>query len=144
MKDLRLRLLRFRFMPNYTEGILINLRTNKVICDVLEDRTRDINADGDLQDEGEGKVYGETSIPFLTYNIIVSMSPSFKKKTVEILNVPEFTGVRMHWGLTAKNSHGCPLCGKKIDSGMLANTGMTDKLVKLLEAHGGEGTLEII
>lgn len=33
------------------------------ICDTLEDVCRDINKDGDLDDKGETKVYGETAIP---------------------------------------------------------------------------------
>jgi hypothetical protein len=63
---------------------------------------------------------------------------------VHIKNVPSFIGIRMHWGRTANNSLGCILVGKKYADGKLDNTGMTDKLVKLLNDNGGKGILTII
>ena len=49
-------------------------------CDTLEDKVRDLNADGDLNDEGEGKVYGKTAIPYGTYEITLDIvSPKFSQ-----------------------------------------------------------------
>ena len=55
---LRLRIIRVIKTSKYTLGILINIDTDEILCDVLEDPIRDINGDGDLLDVGEKKIYG--------------------------------------------------------------------------------------
>lgn len=74
---------------------------NSHLCDTLEDRVRP---------EGE-KVYGKTAIPEGTYEMVLSYSPSFKKILPEILNVPNFTGIRIHCGNSSADSSGCILVG---------------------------------
>lgn len=71
------------------------------IADTLEDRVRP---------EGE-KVYGKTAIPEGTYEMVLSYSPRFKKILPEILNVPNFTGIRIHCGNSSADSSGCVLVG---------------------------------
>jgi len=85
---------------------------DKLFCYTCEDRVRDINNDGDLDDVGEKKVYGETAIPKGAYKVILSMSNRFKKLMPEVLMVKGFAGIRIHAGNTAKDSHGCVLVGK--------------------------------
>jgi len=140
---LKLKLLRTNLKEKYTEGVLIHENINKILCDTLEDRVRDINGDGDLDDEDEGKIYGKTAIPYGTYDIKVTWSPKFQRDMVEVLNVPHFTGIRMHWGRTADNSLGCILVGEKYDEGKLRNTDMTNKLVELLKSYNNEGQITI-
>lgn len=67
------------------------------IADTLEDRVRP---------EGE-KVYGKTAIPEGTYEMVLSYSPRFKKILPEILNVPNFSGIRIHSLNKAEESEGC-------------------------------------
>ena len=136
-------LIRTKYADTYTEGYLIDKDKNTVMCHVLEDVTRDVNGNG-VFDNGEMKVYGETSIPFGEYEIETTMSPKFGKDMVLIKNVSDFTGVRMHWGATAGNSEGCPLVGRKNSNGSLKNTGMTDILAKRLKESGNKGILTII
>lgn len=74
--------------------LLVN---DKHLCDTLEDRVRP---------EGE-KVYGKTAIPEGTYEVKLTYSPRFKKILPEILNVPNFSGIRIHSLNKAEESEGC-------------------------------------
>jgi hypothetical protein len=67
------------------------------LCDTLEDRVRP---------EGE-KIYGKTAIPEGTYEVKLTYSPRFKKILPEILNVPNFSGIRIHSLNKAEESEGC-------------------------------------
>ena len=129
---------------NLTTGLLFF--HDRHLCDTLEDVVRDRNADGDLDDDDEGKVYGETAIPYNTYELKVTWSPKFKKNMTLICNVPSFEGIRIHWGATIKQSSGCLLVGQQ-NGDRLDNIGMTDKIttmVKELEERGERVYLEIL
>ena len=58
------------------------------------------------------KVRNKTAIPPGCYRIILTMSNRFKKIMPEVLNVPMFTGIRIHSGNTAKDTAGCLLVGQ--------------------------------
>jgi len=103
------------------------------LCYTCEDKVRDYNRDGDLEDEGEKKVYGETAIPQGEYLVVLTMSNRFKKVLPEILNVRYFKGVRIHSGNTAADSHGCILVGMdRTDEGVWRSRMAMNKLMKLL------------
>lgn len=129
---MKLRLERRYLGPLYTIGSLfIN---GLYFCDTIEDKVRDFNKDGDLLDPGEDKVYGETAIPYGKYDVELSMSPKFKRLLPMVLNVRHFTGIRIHRGNTAKDSHGCILPGEnKVRGKVINSTPYEKEIVKLMK-----------
>ena len=129
---MKLRLERRYLGPQYTIGSLfIN---GLYFCDTIEDKVRDFNKDGDLLDLGEDKVYGETAIPYGKYDVELSMSPKFKRLLPMVLNVKHFTGIRIHRGNTAKDSHGCILPGEnKVRGKVINSTPYEKEIVKLMK-----------
>ena len=85
--------------PQYTIGRLFVDGVYE--CDTLEDVVR----------EGGVKVAGETAIPAGKYPVRITWSVRFKKNLPILDNVPNFTGVRIHTGNTAKDTEGCILVG---------------------------------
>lgn len=128
---MNLTLKRLNLTPNYTEG---ELYVNGVyFCKTLEDTNRDLNKNGQF-DNNEKKVYGETCIPYGKYKVILSYSPKFKRELPEILEVPDFQGIRIHRGNKISDTLGCVLCGEKVKNGYLSNsTPYEIKLVELLK-----------
>lgn len=103
--------------------LLVN---DKHLCDTLEDRVRP---------EGE-KVYGKTAIPEGTYEVKLTYSPRFKKILPEILNVPNFSGIRIHTGNSSKDTEGCILVGTwdgEKEDWVGSSKIAFDKLMSLLE-----------
>lgn len=103
--------------------LLVN---DKHLCDTLEDRVRP---------EGE-KVYGKTAIPEGTYEVKLTHSPRFKKTLPEILNVPNFSGIRIHTGNSSKDTEGCIIVGTwdgEKEDWVGSSKIAFDKLMSLLE-----------
>lgn len=81
-------------------------------CFTLEDVVR---LDDPSTPANEGaKVYGQTAIPAGTYEVIVTVSPKFKKRFPRLVDVPGFTGILIHNGLDADDTLGCILVGSAI------------------------------
>ena len=95
--------------PEYTIGKLYI--GNDYFCDTLEDTVRD-----------GVKIAGKTAIPAGEYKVKKTYSPRFKTQLPEILNVPGFTGVRIHSGNTAKDTEGCLLLGLNKTKGAVINS----------------------
>ncbi len=74
-----------------------------------EDMVRDY-----AKDIADVKVSKETAIPMGVYEVVVTMSPKFKRFLPLLLNVENFTGVRIHSGATPKHTDGCLLVGTRI------------------------------
>jgi hypothetical protein len=114
------------------------------VCDTLEDKVRDLNKDGDLNDAGEGKVYGKTAIPYGRYEITMKVqSPKYSQRASyawckgylpRLLNVPHFEGILIHGGNSAEDSCGCLLVGENKVKGKVINSMATLKrLVSILK-----------
>ena len=101
---MKLRLERFEFGDTFTIG---KFYIDGVFhCFSLEDKVR----------QGE-KVNGQTAIPNGTYSVIIDVSIRFGKQLPHILDVPNFTGVRIHPGNTSKDTEGCILLGQNWTGG---------------------------
>jgi len=57
------------------------------------------------------KLAGLTAIPRGHYEVVITYSERFKKPLPLLLNVPNYSGVRIHPGNTAKDTEGCILPG---------------------------------
>ena len=79
-------------------------------CDTIEDKYRG-------QDLKKTKVMHETCIPYGVYDVKITYSPKYKKDMPQIMDVPYFTGVRIHSGNKASDSSGCVICGIKSKNG---------------------------
>lgn len=153
---MKLLLKRIALRPTYTIGKLYI--DGVLVCDTLEDPVRDLNKNGKF-DNGEKKIYGETAIPYGTYEITMKVkSPKFSQKASyawcggylpRLLNVPHFEGILIHAGTTAKDSAGCLLVGENTVVGKVLNSMNTlrYKLYPLLKAASDRNekiTIEII
>lgn len=123
---------RIALKPTYTIGKLYI--DGEYFCDTLEDTVRDLNKNGKF-DNGEKKVYGETAIPYGTYNVVTNIvSTRFKNRTwakpyngkiPRLINVPSFDGVLIHPGSSANDTSGCLLVGKNKIVGRLTDSQKT-------------------
>ena len=111
----------------------------------MEDKDRGLTQDMSEEEIKRVKVYGETAIPTGVYAVKLTYSPKYKRMMPEVLNVPGFSGIRIHSGNTAKDSLGCILLGRNTKVGMVTESRKTCKeFERLLEAAGGECKLTII
>lgn len=147
-------LLKRRFKGlNYTIGSLyIN---NEYFCDTLEDVDRRLHNSMTEEEIKKLKVYGETAIPYGTYNINMNtISPKFKDRTwakpyngklPRLDNVNGFEGVLIHVGNSKQDTLGCILVGENKQVGKVINSTFTfNKLMNvLLEANARGEEIEI-
>lgn len=138
---------RFALKKDYTIGhIYID---GKYECDTIEDKVRDLSI--------EKKIYSETAIPYGRYRITLKVqSPKYRERISyywcrgylpRLLNVPQFEGILIHAGNTAKDSAGCIILGEnKVKGGVInsmhALKCFYDKLKKA-DARGEEIWIEI-
>lgn len=113
-------------------------------CDTLEDKDRNLDSSMSLEDILAIKVYGETAIPYGTYEAEVNYSPKFKRDLLLIKDVKGFEGIRVHNGSFATDSLGCVLIGRNTHVGMLSESKKTlEVFMKRIESEK-DITVEII
>ena len=145
---MKLLLKRIALRPTYTIGRLFI--DGERFCDTCEDKVRDTNKDGDLLDEGEQKVYGQTAIPYGTYGVTLNVqSPKYSKRKAydfckgylpRLLDVPHFEGILIHIGNKPEDSAGCILVGEnKVVGGLINSTATFTRLYERLKAAADNG-----
>lgn len=141
---MKITLKRIALKNTYTIGKLYI--DGEYFCDTLEDTVRDLNKSGKF-DNGEKKIYGETAIPYGTYNVKWTYSNKFKKYMPLIENVPSFAGIRIHAGNSSADTQGCVLVGENKAVGKVLNSKNTvNKLYPIIEkaCKNDSVTIEII
>lgn len=114
--------------PEYTIGRLFI--EGSYFCDTLEDSIKKI------------KISGKTAIPKGRYRVIMSDSFKYNKRMPELLDVPNFSGIRIHAGNTAEDTQGCILVGKNTIKGKLTNSRATrDALYGRIELYLASGNI---
>lgn len=82
------------------------------------------------------KIKHETAIPEGLYKVITSISTRFGKKMPQVLNVPNFRGIRIHGGNTDENTSGCPLLGLNRDDENIWDCSQVNKdLIELIDQY---------
>jgi hypothetical protein len=97
-------------------------------CHTLEDTCRQDSPNGKFR-----KVKGETAIPYGRYEVIINWSNRFQREMPLLLNVPYYTGIRIHAGNTEKDTEGCLLVGKTKGDNWIGNSKSTfNSLMQIL------------
>ncbi len=101
---LNLTLKRINFSPFSTIGELSI--DGEWTCFTLED------CDRALENPENVKIPGETAIPRGLYQVVITHSNRFGRLMPRLMEVPQFTGVLIHPGNSAADTHGCILVGR--------------------------------
>lgn len=114
----------------------------KVFSDTMEDKDRGLKDSMPLSEITKKKIYGETAIPYGTYEVKMTHSSRFSSrpwgkkyggKVPEILNVKGYSGVRIHPLNTAKDTLGCIGVGKNSVKGRISES--TSYYYRLLDNY---------
>ncbi|MBO4307238.1 MAG: hypothetical protein J5848_02865 [Bacteroidales bacterium] len=116
----------------------------KLMCNTLEDEVRDLNKNGKF-DNGEKKIYGESAIPYGKYKIKMTYSPKYKRMMPQVMDVPHFTGIRIHAANKPTELEGCIALGEnKVKGGIINSRLHVNVFIDMLVKAGGEADFEII
>ena len=86
------------------------------------------------------KVHGQTAIPVGRYKIERTWSPRFQVTMPLLLDVPGFTGVRIHAGNTAADTDGCILPGlERTENGVRMSQLAYREILKWLDSIERQG-----
>lgn len=148
---MKIKLKRIALKKDYTIGKLYI--DDVYFCDTLEDAVSDLNKNGKF-DNGEKKIYGQTAIPYGTYEVTTNVvSSRFKNriwakpyngKIPRLLNVQSFDGVLLHPGSSQLDTSGCILVGKNTIVGRLTDSQKTFHLLMQKIKNQKNITIEII
>jgi len=111
---MQIKLTRQHFSESCTIGEL-TIEGDDILLYTLEDVDRRLSQTDDLAAIKQSKVFGQTAIPYGTYEVVMTFSNRFKRVMPQLLNVKGFEGVRIHSGNVAEQTEGCILCGYQKD-----------------------------
>jgi hypothetical protein len=138
---MELLLKRVQFGEDFTLGKLYH--DGQFICYTLEDKVREVIG----EPVSAWKVAGQTAIPAGVYPVIITMSARFKIRLPLLMDVPGFSGVRIHTGNSSADTEGCILVGSGWDgkSNWISGSKLAlSMLFPLLEQSVETATIKII
>lgn len=100
---------RIHYGEDFTVGKLFE--NDRFICYTLEDKVREVKG----EPVALWKVMAQTAIPVGVYPVIITMSTRFKTRLPLLMDVPGFSGVRIHTGNSSVDTEGCILVGSAWD-----------------------------
>jgi len=116
----------------------------KFLCLTLEDKDRDLVQTMPAANISKIKVFGKTAIPGGRYEIILNQSTRFKRELPLLLNVPGFSGIRIHSGNSDKDTEGCILVGTDQQANWISESRKAfDVLMVLLKGRFGKEQIYI-
>lgn len=105
----------------------------KFLCLTLEDKDRDLVNTMPAADIAKIKKYAITAIPRGRYQVIVNQSTRFNKLLPLLLDVPGFSGIRIHTGNKPEDTEGCILVGTKQSANWISESRIAfDALMELI------------
>lgn len=107
------KLRRIAYTSDFTDGLLFDEAGNR-LADTLEPPSPHLLLADERSEKG--------CIPAGTYRLLLTRSPKFGRWLPLLLQVPGFTGIRIHAGNTVADTRGCILPGERIAPGQLAHS----------------------
>ncbi len=132
---MEIKVLRHTFSEDFTLGVM--LLDNNFYGYTLEDTVRAPGV----------KVKDKTAIPSGTYDVVLEHSAHFDKVLPRIVGVPNFTGVLIHGGNTARDTKGCILVAKNNlskDKDGLIQGSLSGNLTEILQKNGLTHKIKVV
>lgn len=119
----------------FTTGVLYSGKD--FLCHTLEPQWRDLRK--------ERKVKGRTAVREGTYRVVLSPSRKFGRMMPYLMDVPDFSGVMIHYGNTVDDTAGCILLGERDRYGTLKNSRLSfERVYALLKEAERRGEVNVI
>lgn len=91
-------------------------------CNALEDTDRGLLQAMQITELQRRKIKGKTAIPRGYYDVRITYSQKYKRMMPLVVDVPAFSGIRLHSGNSAKDTEGCILFGKNDKVGWISDS----------------------
>lgn len=109
-------------------------------CNALEDTDRGLLQTMQITELQRRKVKGKTAIPRGYYDVRITYSPKYKRMMPLVVDVPAFSGIRLHSLNKPEDSEGCIGFGKNDKVGWISDSRYwTDKICRLIETALNKG-----
>lgn len=109
-------------------------------CNALEDTDRGLLQTMQITELQRKKIKGKTAIPRGYYDVRITYSPKYKRNMPLVVDVPAFSGIRLHSLNKPEDSEGCIGFGKNDKVGWISDSKYwTDKICRLIETALSKG-----